>query len=266
MTEKIGFIGSGNIGESIIRGIIRSGLHSPDGVIASDVDEKRLEYLKNDLGISVTTKNKEVVKSSKIVIMAVKPKHIDDVVSEIAPLIGDDKLIISVAAGVRTDRIEGDGFRTIRVMPNMACMVGESMSTICRGKYATEADEVTAKEIFATVGDVATAEEDMMDVVTGFASAPAFVFMMIEALADGGVYEGLDRATSQKLAAQTILGAAKVALEMEKHPGALKDMVSSPGGTTIRGIHVIEEGKLRSVMMNALIEATKRSKELGGSG
>ncbi|MDY6864834.1 MAG: pyrroline-5-carboxylate reductase [Halobacteriota archaeon] len=263
MTEKIGFIGSGNIGESIIRGIIRSGLYSEDDVIASDVDENRLKYLKKDLGISVTTDNKKVMKSSKIIILAVKPKHIESVVSEIAPMMDNDKLIISVAAGVRTDRIEGDGFRTIRVMPNMACMVGESMSTVCKGKYATEDDEDTAKEIFATVGEVATAQEDMMDVVTGFASAPAFVFMMIEALADGGVYEGLDRATSQKLAAQTVLGAAKVVLEMEKHPGALKDMVSSPGGTTIRGIRVIEEGKLRSVMMNALIEATRRSRELG---
>ncbi|MDY6931239.1 MAG: pyrroline-5-carboxylate reductase [Halobacteriota archaeon] len=263
MTKKIGFIGSGNIGESIISGIIKSGLHSPEDLIASDVNEARLKDLERDLGISITTDNKEVVKNSKTIILAIKPKHIDDVVSEITPLMGDAKLIISVAAGVRTERIEGEGLKTIRVMPNMACMVGESMSTICKGKYATEADVDTAKEIFETVGKVVTAGEDMMDVVTGFASAPAFVFIMIEALADGGVHEGLDRETSLKLASQTVLGAAKVALEMKKHPGALKDMVASPAGTTIRGIRVIEEGKLRSVMMDALIEATKRSKELG---
>ncbi|MDY6964503.1 MAG: pyrroline-5-carboxylate reductase [Halobacteriota archaeon] len=265
MTKKIGFIGAGNIGEAIIRSIIKSGLYSPDEIITGDVDESRLRYLKENFDVSVTNKNEEVAKKSKVVILAVKPNHIEEVVSEIGPLMDKDKLIISVAAGIRTERIERDGGRVIRVMPNMACIVGESVSAICRGKFATEEDEVIAREIFITVGKVVTIKEDLMDVVTGFASAPAFVFMIIEALADGGVHEGLDRVTALELAAQTVLGAAKLVLETKKHPEELKDMVTSPGGTTIRGIRVIEEHRVRFALMYAVIEATERSREFGGA-
>lgn len=266
MTKNIGFIGAGKIGEAIIKGIIGSELCTPKNIIASDIEETRLDYLKESLGIRVTTQNKEVIKKSDVIVLAVKPKFVEKVASEIKDVIKKDQLLISVAAGVPTIKIEAcfEGVKVIRVMPNISCVVGESASAISLGKNATEKDQETAKEIFEACGKVVLLPESLMDSVTGLSgSSPAFVFMIIEALADGGVHEGLDRKTALYLSAQTVLGAAKMVLETKMHPGELKDMVTSPGGTTIRGIRVMEEHKVRSAMMGAVIEATRKSKELG---
>ncbi len=267
MIKNIGFIGAGKIGEAIINGIIASEICPPKNIMASDIDENRLNFLKESLGIKVTTQNNEVVKKSEVIVLAVKPKFIKEVVSGISSVIKKDQLIVSVAAGVPTERLEaagGEGIRVIRVMPNIACVVGESASAICPGKYATGQDEEKAKEIFGACGKVVLIPENLMDAVTGLSgSSPAFIFMIIEALSDGGVHEGLDRKTALRLSAQTVLGAAKMVLETNKHPGELKDMVTSPGGTTIRGIRAMEEHRVRSAMMSAVIEATRQSKELG---
>lgn len=267
MTINIGFIGAGKIGEAIIKGLISSELYAPKNIIASDIDENRLNYLKDSLEIKVTTKNKDVLKKADVIILAVKPKFIEKVTSEISSVIKKDQLIISVAAGIPTKKVEdgcGEGVRVVRIMPNIACVVGESASAICLGRNATEEDGETAKEIFGACGEVVLIPENLMDAVTGLSgSSPAFVFMIIEALADGGVHEGLDRKTALRLSAQTVLGAAKMVLETKMHPGELKDMVASPSGTTIRGIRVMEEHEVRSAMMSAVINATKRSKELG---
>jgi len=267
MIKNIGFIGAGKIGEAIIKGLISSGICPPKNIIASDIDETRLNFLKESLGIKVTTQNNDVVKKSEIVVLAVKPKFIKEVVFGIGSVIKKDQLVISVAAGVPTEKVEaagGEGIRVVRVMPNIACVVGESASAICPGKYATRQDEEKAKEIFGSCGEVVLVPENLMDAVTGLSgSSPAFIFMIIEALSDGGVHEGLDRKTALRLSAQTVLGAAKMVLETNKHPGELKDMVTSPGGTTIRGIRAMEEHTVRFAMMSAVIEATRQSKELG---
>jgi pyrroline-5-carboxylate reductase len=268
INRKIGIIGAGRIGEALIRGIINAKVAYSKEIFASDIDEDRLIQLGEELGISTSTNNNEVVEESEVIILAVKPQIIKGVVKEISSVIKKGHILISVAAGIPTKIIEselkGTQPRVVRAMPNIACVVGESASAICLGKYATAEDERIATEIFGAVGGVMTIPESLMDAVTGLSgSSPAFIFMIIEALADGGVHEGLDRDTALALSAQTTLGAAKMVLESGKHPEELKDMVFSPNGTTARGIRILEEYGIRAAMMNAIIESTKRAKELG---
>jgi len=268
MKENLGFIGTGRMGDALIKGILKAKLTSPTKIYASDIDENKLKYLHSTLGIKVSTDNKKTIKNSDIVIFAVKPQIIKNVVLDVAPLItSSNHLLISIAAGVSTNFLESElpnRARLVRVMPNIACTVEASASAICPGSNATTEDLEKVKEIFGAVGRVVTVPEYLMDSVTGLSgSGPAFIFMIIEALADGGVYMGLDRKTSVTLAAQTVLGAAKMVLENGAHPGELKDMVTSPAGTTIRGIQVLENYGVRSAMIDAVIKASERSKELG---
>ncbi|SES78578.1 pyrroline-5-carboxylate reductase [Methanococcoides vulcani] len=263
--KKIGFIGTGKMGESLIRGIL--GAHSDISIYASDVYEPALKKLNNELGISVSTDNAHTIVNSDIVVLAIKPQILKGILAQIKDDITSDKLVISIAAGVPLAAIEDElnsDTRVIRVMPNIAATVAEAASAICTGTNATAEDAEVALEVFRSLGSAIEVPEKLMDAVTGLSgSGPAYIFPVIEAMADGAVYEGLDRASAITLAAQTVLGAAKMVLETGMHPGELKDMVTSPAGTTIRGIHTLEESGIRAAFMNAVIESSTRSKELG---
>ncbi|MCE8426184.1 MAG: pyrroline-5-carboxylate reductase [Candidatus Methanoperedens sp.] len=264
--KKIGFIGTGKMGEALIRGILHAGLVTPDRIYAGDMDIAKLQIIGKDCGINICKANSEVVNNSDIILIAVKPQIVPSVLNEINKSI-HDQIIISIAAGVPIAVFENNlphGTKVVRVMPNIAATVKEAASAISPGSAVSREDLAIASEIFNAVGRSVVLSENLIDAVTGLSgSGPAYVFMIIDALADGGVHEGLDRSTARLLAAQTVLGAARMALETGTHPCELKDMVTSPGGTTIRGIRVIEEGNVRAALINAVIAACGRSKELG---
>ncbi|HLB70287.1 MAG: pyrroline-5-carboxylate reductase [Candidatus Methanoperedens sp.] len=264
--KKIGFIGTGKMGEALIRGILYARLVSPDKIYASDMDLARLESLEKTYKINTCENNCEVMLNSDILIIAVKPQIVPAVLKEIRDSI-KNQLIISIAAGVPIETFETalpERTKVVRVMPNIAATVREAASAISMGRAVSKEDADIAHEIFNSVGMSVLLPEYLMDAVTGLSgSGPAYIFMIIEALADGGVHEGLDRNTAKILAAQTVLGAAKMVLDDKTHTGELRDMVTSPGGTTIRGIRVMEDRGVRIAMMDAVIEACERSRELG---
>jgi len=265
--STVGFLGAGNMGEALIKGLLAAKLVPADAIFATDVRPERLKELDRQYGIQVSSDNAGLVRSADIVILAVKPQIMDAVVTEIAPAVTRRKLLISIAAGVATEKIRSRlprDSRLIRVMPNTPALVLEGATAIAKADGLEPGDLDIAREIFAAVGRVVVLGEDMIDAVTGLSgSGPAYVAVVIESLADGGVRMGLDRATAMTLATQTVLGAAKLLLETGLHPGALKDMVSSPGGTTIAGIAALEEGGLRTTFIKAVERATQRSRELG---
>jgi pyrroline-5-carboxylate reductase len=263
----VGFIGAGNMGEALIKGILSASLVPASAIHATDVRLERLKELDRLYGIQVSSDNADVVRHSDIVILAVKPQIMDAVLKEIAPAVTRKKLLISVAAGVSTAKIRAllhKDARLIRVMPNTPALVLEGVTAIAKADNLEPHDLDAAGEIFRAVGRVVILDEVLMDAVTGLSgSGPAYVAVVIESLADGGVRMGLDRITAMTLATQTVLGAAKLLLETGLHPGALKDMVSSPGGTSIAGIAALEEGGIRTTFIKAVERATERSRELG---
>lgn len=266
--KTIGIIGAGKMGGALIEGILRAKLVSPRDIIVSDTDRKRLQTLKERFGLETTSRNKKAAEA-ETVIMAVKPQVVGEVIDDIAGILKSSTLLISIAAGISIGFIEkrlGKEGRIIRAMPNTPAMIGEGVTALAAGKKATEEDMNRAKGIFEAVGKVVVVKEELMDAVTGLSgSGPAYVFTIIEALADGGVQMGLDRATARLLAAQTVLGAAKLVLTSDLHPAELRDMVTSPGGTTIAGLRALEEGKIRAALMAAVEQATRRSHTLGRS-
>jgi pyrroline-5-carboxylate reductase len=265
--RTVGFLGAGNMGEALIKGLLAAKLVPADAIFATDVRPERLKELDRQYGIQVASDNAELVRRADIVILAVKPQIMDAVATEIAPVVTRRKLLISIAAGVATEKIRARlprDSRLIRVMPNTPALVLEGATAIAKADGLEPGDLDIAREIFGAVGRVVVLGEEMIDAVTGLSgSGPAYVAIVIESLADGGVRMGLDRATAMTLATQTVLGAAKLLLETGLHPGALKDMVSSPGGTTIAGIAALEEGGLRTTFIKAVERATQRSRELG---
>ncbi len=264
--RNIGFIGAGKMGSALIKGIIKAGIVKHDNIGASDVYEPFLRDLQTKMGIMVSTDNVVIAQKSDILILAVKPNTLESVLVDLRDHITSDKLVISIAAGVSLFTYEHallNGTRIIRVMPNIAATVLEAASGIALGKNATPEDLKITLEIFSAVGTAVQVPESLMDAVTGLSgSGPAFIFPVIEAMADGAVLEGMDRKSAQILAAQTVLGAAKMVLETGMHPGELKDMVTSPGGTTIQGILALEEAGIRAAFMSAVIRASERSKKL----
>ena len=266
--KKISIIGTGNMGEALVSGLISSGSSSPENIICSDVRENKLETVNKEYGILTTTNNIEAIKASEIVIYSVKPQIMASVLRETASGLDISKLIISIAAGVPLAAIEsclGKDLRLIRVMPNICTFVKEGATAIAAGKNALKDDIDLAMAIFDSVGKSIFIEENiLMDAITGLSgSGPAYIFIIVDALADAGVKMGLSRRDSQFLAIQTVLGAAKLLMETKEHPGSLKDKVTSPGGTAIAGIHTLEKGGLRTTLINAVEAATKRSQELG---
>jgi len=265
--KKIAFLGGGNMAEALIKGMLSAKTTTADNITVTDVSPERLAHLTKTYGVLSRKVNADAVKDAGIVILSVKPQVIDKVLAEIAPNVDEKKLIISIAAGVTLSTIESllaHKTHVVRVMPNTPALVLAGAAALAGGGHATSDDLALAQRIFSSVGRAVIVEERLMDAVTGLSgSGPAYVFMMIEALADAGVKVGLPRALSLELSAQTVFGAAKMVLETGEHPGKLKDMVASPGGTTIEGLHALEKGKLRATLMNAVEAATERSKELG---
>jgi pyrroline-5-carboxylate reductase len=265
--KKVGFVGGGNMGEALIRGLVESNVVPGDRILLADVRADRVRQLADQFGLRAAAGNAALVSAADVVILAVKPQIMAAVLREIMPALTSRPLLISLAAGVSTATIQsvlGKYPRLIRVMPNTPALVLEGVTAIARGPGLDQDDLETAQEIFAAVGRVVVLDEEQMDAVTGLSgSGPAYVALVIEALADGGVKMGLDRATAMTLATQTVLGAARLLAQTGMHPGALKDMVASPGGTTIAGIAALEEGGVRTTFIRAVERATLRSRELG---
>lgn len=264
--KTIGFVGAGNMAEAMIRGLLRGGDFSPDRVSASGPREERMRELREAYAINATTDN-SIPAAAQIVVLSVKPQILSRVLGEIADRVDPDALVISIAAGVPVAAIQArlaGGTRVVRAMPNTPALVDAAATAIARGEHARDSDLDDAKRIFDAIGLTVVLDEYQLDAVTGLSgSGPAYVFLILEALSDAGVKVGLSRRTAQLLAAQTLLGSAKLLLETNEHPGRLKDMVTSPGGTAITGLHTLENGGVRTTLMNAVEAATRRSRELG---
>jgi pyrroline-5-carboxylate reductase len=266
---RIGFIGAGKMATALAKGFISAGCCTKKDVCASDVVPAAREHFQNETQATVETGNAAVVARSDILFLSVKPQNMAAVLTELKPLLGSQHLVISIAAGITLTTIEsglGEGRRVVRVMPNTPCLVNASASGYALGSAATETDGQVVEQLLSAVGLAIKVPEHLLNAVTGLSgSGPAFVYQMIEALSDGGVRVGLPRDIATRLAAQTLLGAAKMVLETGEHPGQLKDAVTSPGGTTIAGLHALEQGGLRASLMNAVVAATQRAIELGKS-
>ncbi len=266
--KKVGFLGAGNMGEAMIKGLLQTGLVPAASIAATDVRADRLQQVAKEYGIRAASSNVDLVSEADVVILAVKPQIMGAVLKEISSAVDRRKLLISIAAGVSVATLRaglGKPARLIRVMPNTPALVLEGVTAIARAEGLEAGDLEMAQELFGAVGRVVVLDEDALDAVTGLSgSGPAYVAIVIESLADGGVKMGLDRATAMTLAAQTVLGSARLILETGVHPGQLKDMVASPGGTTIAGIAALEEGGVRRTFISAVERATQRSRELGG--
>lgn len=269
MSKKFGFIGAGNMAEALMKGIIKAGEATPQDMIASEVVPERRDLVARTLGITVTGDNKEVVKEAKVIILAVKPNIVAPVLDELKPLLSSDHLIISIAAGVKISFIESHlnwGVRVVRVMPNQPCLVGASASGFSLGKSTKKEDKELVQRVLDSVGVAFAMDEKLLDAVTGLSgSGPAYIYLVIEALSDGGVLAGLPRDVATALAAQTVLGAAKTVLDTKGHPAQFKDTVASPAGTTIEGLKVLEESAVRGAFIRAVEAASKKSVELGKS-
>lgn len=265
--RQIGFIGAGKMATALAKGFTSAGCCTAESIIASDVVPAAREYFTAQTGARAVTGNQEVVARSEVLFLAVKPHNMAAVLGELQPLLKPQHLVISIAAGITLATLEGGlaaGRRVIRVMPNTPCLVNASASGYALGSAATAEDAQTVEQLLTAVGIAVKVPEYLLNAVTGLSgSGPAFVYQMIEALSDGGVRMGLPRDVATRLAAQTLLGAAKMVLETGQHPGELKDAVTSPGGTTIAGLHALERGGLRASLMNAVEAATLRAIELG---
>lgn len=262
------FLGAGQMAEALIRGVLRAGLLSPAEITATDIRPTRLELLGRELGIRCCASNIEGVSHGRLLVVAVKPQDVPALLTEIGPHLRDDQVLASIAAGVPTARIEqalGRPIPVVRVMPNTPALVGAGVAAVAAGRWASAEQTALVQRLMAAVGQAIVLPETQLDAVTGLSgSGPAFVAMVIEALIDGGVRVGLPRDVATTLAIQTVLGTAQMLRDTSRHPAALKDMVTSPGGTTIAGVHALERGGLRAALIDAVVAATERSRQLGG--
>lgn len=264
---RIGLIGAGKMASALAAGMLKGGVVSAEHVVATDVSTQAAEAFAELTNASIAPGIADVILQSEIIFLAVKPHHLKQLLTDMKDSVSDDHLIVSIAAGVSLETLqsglEGKG-RVIRVMPNTPCLVGAGACAYSLGAKATAEDARVLERLLSTVSLVHQVDEPLLDAVTGLSgSGPAYVYQFIEALSDGGVRMGLPRSIATQMAAQTVLGAAKMVLDTGEHPGALKDAVTSPGGTTIAGLHALEQGSLRGTVMNAVQSATERSRELG---
>jgi pyrroline-5-carboxylate reductase len=254
---------------ALAKGFIRAGIVNAKQVIASDPSAAARAAFGKEVEAKTTKSNLEVAEFAEVLLVAVKPDQVAAVLAEVRERVGSKRLVISIAAGVQIAKLEAGlpaGARVIRVMPNTPALVGASATAFAPGKAALPQDAELAQKLFSSVGQAFQTKENLLDAVTGLSgSGPAYVYLVIEALSDGGVAAGLPRDMATRLAAQTVLGGAKMVIETGMHPGVLKDMVASPGGTTIEGLHELEKGKLRATLINAVRAATDKSKKLGQS-
>lgn len=266
MNQKIGFIGGGNMGGAMMSGIVKTGVCKPENVMVYDVYAPTLERLHNDLGVCTTSDMEELIATAQVIVLAVKPQVLPSVLEQYAAKITTDKLVISIAAGITLGRLTGllsENHKIVRVMPNTPAMVGEGMAGICVNPNVTAEEKEEVLEMFSCFGKAELVPEKLIDAVVGVSgSSPAYVYMFIEALADGAVAEGMPRAQAYTFAAQAVLGSAKMVLESGKHPGELKDMVCSPAGTTIEAVRTLEEGGFRATVMNAVHVAAEKNRNM----
>lgn len=263
---KVGLIGGGAMGGALATGLVKSGVIPQTALSVSDVSTERLRQLEETLGVRTFNENQPLVSESDIVILAVKPDIVGPVMQEIGPVLRSGHTLISIAAGISINMIEKyipQPVPVVRVMPNTPCLVGEGASAYALGSNAALRDAVRVEAVFNSVGRAVAVKESLLDAATGLSgSGPAYVFMIIEALADGGVKMGLPRDTALLLSAQTVLGAAKMVLTAGDHPAQLKDRVTTPGGTTAAGLFVLEDRGVRAALIEAVAAATDRSKHL----
>lgn len=263
----IGFIGAGQMASALAGGIIRSGIADPDCVTAVDPAETARERFTEVTGGRTTEDPQEAICDADVLFLAVKPHLMEGVAQTIAPMINERTVVVSIAAGIRIETLQswlGDKLKLVRVMPNTPCLVGAGACGYCTGGTTTDADAALVERLLSSVGVALHVSEPLIDTVTGVSgSGPAFVFTLIEAMADGGVRMGMPRADALRLAAQTFFGAAKMVLDLHEHPCILKDRVTSPGGTTIAGLEAMEEHAVRAAMIDAVRTATERAIELG---
>ena len=264
---KISFIGGGNMAEALIAGILKAKLVPADEIYVTDVVKGRLDTLCKTYGIKTGLQNHEAVEWGHINILCVKPQVLDEVVLGISSHVNPTQLIISVAAGYPLQKIQdriGEKIPLVRAMPNTPAVLQEGVTALAASSQVTQEHRELSERIFQSVGKVVWTDEALMNAVTGLSgSGPAYVYLIIEALTDGGVNVGLPRTVAHTLAAQTVLGAARMVVETAEHPALLKDRVTSPGGTTIAGLQQLEEGGLRATLIDAVEAATQRARELG---
>lgn len=263
---KIGFIGCGNMATAIIKGIIRKQIIDAENIIASAKTKTTLDRVQKELGVKVTTDNLEVAENSDILVLAVKPQYYPEVIAQIKDVVRKEQIVISIAPGKTLDWLQeqfGGDVKLVRTMPNTPALVGEGMTGACRNAYVTDEDYATVLQILGSFGEVETIPENLMDVcVSVSGSSPAYIYILIEAMADGAVADGMPRAQAYKFAAQSVLGSAKMVLETGKHPGELKDQVCSPGGTTMEAVRVLEEKGFRSSVIEAMKACVRKARGL----
>lgn len=267
LDKNVAFLGAGNMAGALIKGLLASGVLTPEQVLCTDVRKPRLDELKQKHGVRVLTSNEDAARQADVIVLSTKPQVFDRLLPEVRNGVRADALVVSIAAGIPISAIEAHlppGTRVVRTMPNTPAIVDAGATAIAAGTHATEEDVALARALFESVGVTVVLDESLLDAVTGLSgSGPAYIFLIIEALADAGVKVGLHRESAQLLAAQTLFGSAKLLLETGEHPGKLKDMVTSPGGTAIAGLSSLEAGGLRTTLINAVETATARAKQLG---
>lgn len=261
---RLGFIGCGNMATAIIKGIINNGVASEDDIMGADLSEDCLNKIKSDFGIQTTADNREVAAKTEVLFLSVKPQFYETVIQEIQDVVTDAQLIITIAPGKTLEWLDsqfGRELKIVRTMPNTPALVGEGITAVCYNQNVTKSDLEKVIAILQSFGKCEVIPEHLMDVVTSVSgSSPAYVFMFIEAMADAAVADGMPRAQAYKFAAQAVFGSAKMVLETGKHPGELKDMVCSPGGTTIEAVRVLEEKGMRSAVFEAMKACTRKSR------
>jgi pyrroline-5-carboxylate reductase len=264
--KKVAFLGAGKMGGIILQALLKNGLLSAETTYATVAHEDRAKALAEKLKVNVGTDNIEAARGADVIVIGVKPQVVEDVVREISGHVTSKQIIVSVAASVPTSMIEKNlspNVPVIRAMPNTPCLLGAGMTAICKGKHASAADVALTSDLFNVVGRTVVVDEKHMDAVTALsASGPAYIYIILESLAEAGVKVGLPRDIATLLAAQTALGSAKVVLETGDHPALLKDAVTTPAGCTIDAIMELEEGKLRVTLIKAVVKAAQRAKEL----
>ncbi|MBI5245457.1 MAG: pyrroline-5-carboxylate reductase [Elusimicrobia bacterium] len=264
--KRIAVVGAGHIGTALMGGLLKAKLLPPSSLMASRRDAAALEELRKSLGVRVETDNRKALRAADILLLCVKPQQAAAVLDEIAPDVREDLLVLSVMAGITTESIckrLGKPVPVVRAMPNTPVLVDEGATALAKGLHAGEEHLKAASAIFGAVGRVEIVAENLMDAVTGLSgSGPVYIYMVIEAMTDGGVKMGIARDVARRLSAQTVFGAAKMVRDTGKHPAILKDEVTTPGGTAIAAVHELESKGLRTVLIDAVVTATQRSREL----
>ena len=266
---SVAVLGAGKMGGTLIRGWLETGVFEPHEIIATAAHEERLTLLKEQLGVTTALDNRRAVEQAETVLLCVKPQVAPRVLAEVQDRLDASKLVVSIVASASTQRLEesaGEGVPVVRVMPNTPSLVKAGMSVMCSGRWADEDHLELVDRLFLPLGRTQRLDEHHMDAVTGLsASGPAFIYVVIESMAEGGVKAGLPRDVATELAAQTVLGAAQMVLKTGQHPALLKDAVTTPAGCTVDGLLTLEEGGLRVTLIKAVVEAARRARELLGS-